>query len=63
MPVVNVRLEALKRIFPGYPLTRLIDEIPYLGLDIEALDEQEGIVKIEFNPNRPDFASYHFVIQ
>lgn len=63
MPVVNVRLEALKRIFPGYPLTRLIDEIPYLGLDIEALDEQEGIVKIEFNPNRPDFASENGIVR
>lgn len=63
MPVVNVRLGILKLTFPDFSLTRLIEEIPYLGLDIEAIDEREGIVKIEFNPNRPDFASENGIIR
>ncbi|HEU5120869.1 MAG TPA: phenylalanine--tRNA ligase subunit beta [Candidatus Nitrosocosmicus sp.] len=63
MPVVNVRFDALKRSFPDFSLTKLIEEIPYLGLDIEAFDEGKGIVKIEFNPNRPDFASENGIIR
>ena len=63
MPIVNVRFDALERSFPGFSLTKLIEEIPYLGLDIEAIDERERIVKIEFNPNRPDFASENGIIR
>jgi len=63
MPVVNVRISALSRSFPDSSSERLIEEIPYLGLDIEAIDERTGIIKIEFNPNRPDFASENGVIR
>ena len=63
MPVVNVRLSTLTRNFPRSSPERLIEEIPYLGLDIEAIDERSGIIKIEFNPNRPDFASENGVIR
>lgn len=63
MPIVNVRIKALTRSFPDSSSERLIDEIPYLGLDIEGIDERNGIIKIEFNPNRPDFASENGVIR
>lgn len=63
MPVVNVRISSLTRSFPDSSSEKLIEEIPYLGLDIEAIDERSGIIKIEFNPNRPDFASENGVIR
>ncbi|HKR72704.1 MAG TPA: phenylalanine--tRNA ligase subunit beta [Candidatus Nitrosocosmicus sp.] len=63
MPVVNVRFSALTRHFPRSSPEKLIEEIPYLGLDIEAIDERNGVIKIEFNPNRPDFASENGVIR
>ena len=33
----------------------IVETLPYLGLDIE--EETEEYVKIEYNPNRPDFSS------
>ncbi|VFJ12776.1 phenylalanine--tRNA ligase subunit beta [Candidatus Nitrosocosmicus franklandus] len=63
MPVVNVRLSRLKSSFPDYGLSEVIEEIPYLGLDIEDIDEREDIIKIEFNPNRPDYGSENGIIR
>lgn len=56
MPVVTVYLDRLKSMLGG-EITRekLIDTIPYLGLDIE--EEAEEYLRIEYNPNRPDFST------
>ncbi len=63
MPVVNVRLNNLQRTFPNISLDELIDKIPYLGLDIESFGESQDTLKLEFNPNRPDFASENGIIR
>ena len=34
---------------------QLIEKIPYLGLDIE--EESDEYIKIEYNPNRPDYST------
>src|SRR3982750_2207892 len=57
MPVVNVRMSSLSASFPDIQLNEIIEKLPYVGLDIEGIDEDSGIIKIEFNPNRPDYSS------
>jgi phenylalanyl-tRNA synthetase beta chain len=57
MPVVNVRMSSLSASFPGIQLNEIIEKLPYVGLDIEGIDEDSGIIKVEFNPNRPDYSS------
>jgi phenylalanyl-tRNA synthetase beta chain len=39
----------------GLSKERLLDRLPYLGLDIEGADDES--VRIEYNPNRPDFST------
>ncbi|MEM2930252.1 MAG: phenylalanine--tRNA ligase subunit beta [Thermoproteota archaeon] len=57
MPVIDVYPERLSR-FLGIDvgLKQLVDDLPWLATDIE--DVGEGFVKIEYNPNRPDFSSH-----
>lgn len=55
MPVVNVSLERLKRLVPGVKVDKALDMLPFIGLDIEGIDGD--IVRVEYNPNRPDFSS------
>jgi phenylalanyl-tRNA synthetase beta chain len=39
----------------GLSRENLLDRLPYLGLDIESVEADS--VRIEYNPNRPDFSS------
>ena len=56
MPVINLFYNRLSKIL-GQPLSKqsILDNLPYLGLDIE--EETDDYVKVEYNPNRPDFSS------
>ncbi|MGD9533687.1 MAG: phenylalanine--tRNA ligase subunit beta [Candidatus Nitrosocosmicus sp.] len=63
MPVVNVKLSAIKNSFSHVTIDKIIQELPYLGLDIEGRDENAGIIRLEFNPNRPDFSSENGIIR
>jgi phenylalanyl-tRNA synthetase beta chain len=55
MPVVNLDLKKLGKWFPGRSVQQLIDALPFIGLDIESVSD--GEIRIEYNPNRPDFSS------
>jgi phenylalanyl-tRNA synthetase beta chain len=39
----------------GAQKSRIIDRLPYIGLDIESVDK--GSVRVEYSPNRPDFGT------
>ncbi len=56
MPVITLHYERLLALLRR-PLSKpnLVETLPYLGLDIE--EEAEEYVRVEFNPNRPDFSS------
>ena len=54
MPVLRIELKRFERL-TGLPRARILDRLPFLGLDIEGTDEDS--VRIEYNPNRPDFSS------
>ncbi|MGQ9478919.1 MAG: phenylalanine--tRNA ligase subunit beta [Thermoproteota archaeon] len=57
MPVIEVHPERLSR-FLGVDVTlnQIVNDLPWLATDIE--DVGENFVKIEYNPNRPDFSSH-----
>jgi len=55
LPVVEFIFERFKKFFPGRKPDDVLKILPYIGLDIESIG-REG-VRLEYNPNRPDFAS------
>lgn len=57
LPVVTFPVYKIKELFPGYDIPRIVDVLPYIGLDIEHVDENE--IKVEYSPNRPDYSSYY----
>src|ERR1700688_4318395 len=54
MPVLRIFFDRFERM-TGLPKDRILDRLPYLGLDIEGTDRES--VRIEYNPNRPDFST------
>ncbi|MBO3769658.1 MAG: phenylalanine--tRNA ligase subunit beta [Thermoproteota archaeon] len=57
MPVIEVYPERLSRFLGiDVDLKQLVNDLPWLATDIE--DVGENFVKIEYNPNRPDFSSH-----
>jgi phenylalanyl-tRNA synthetase beta chain len=54
-------MSLLNKFFPGKTLNELIDSLPYIGLDIEGIDNET--IRVEYNPNRPDFASGYGIIR
>lgn len=55
MPVVNVAVDRLKKLIPGINVNKALDILPFVGLDIEGIDD--NVIRVEYNPNRPDFSS------
>jgi phenylalanyl-tRNA synthetase beta chain len=55
MPVVTFTFGRLNKFFPGKKLDDILEIVPFIGVDIEGVDN--NAVRIEYNPNRPDFAS------
>jgi phenylalanyl-tRNA synthetase beta chain len=54
LPVLKIQFSRLERM-TGLSRERILDRLPYIGLDIEGTDEDS--VRIEYNPNRPDFST------
>jgi phenylalanyl-tRNA synthetase beta chain len=52
--VVKIYLDRFERMV-GVPREKILDRLPYLGLDIEGTDDES--VRLEYNPNRPDFST------
>jgi phenylalanyl-tRNA synthetase beta chain len=55
VPVVNIKFERLKKLIPDVKMDKVIDMLPFVALDIEGVDKD--IVRVEYNPNRPDLSS------
>jgi phenylalanyl-tRNA synthetase beta chain len=55
VPVVNIKFERLKELIPDVKMDKVIDMLPFVALDIEGVDKD--IVRVEYNPNRPDLSS------
>src|ERR687892_1936316 len=61
MPVVEVPLAFLTEVFPNKSIEDIITSVPLIGLDIEGRDDK--LIKLEYNPNRPDFSSYIGIVR
>ena len=55
VPVVNIKFERLKRLVPGIKMNKVLDILPFVGVDIE--DVSKDLIRVEYNPNRPDLSS------
>jgi phenylalanyl-tRNA synthetase beta chain len=54
LPVLKIIFDRFEKM-TGLSRERIIDRLPFLGLDIEGLEEES--IRIEYNPNRPDFST------
>ncbi len=54
MPVVRIDLARFSKMV-GADRKRILARLPYIGLDIEGVDEDS--VRVEYSPNRPDFGT------
>jgi phenylalanyl-tRNA synthetase beta chain len=55
VPVVNIRFDRLKRLIFGIKMNKILDILPFIGVDIE--DVSKEMIRVEYNPNRPDLSS------
>lgn len=53
MPVVTLYLQRLEKLVGKAGKTKIIDSLPFLGLDIE--EQTDSYIKVEYSPNRPDY--------
>jgi phenylalanyl-tRNA synthetase beta chain len=54
LPVVRIDLRRFSKMV-GVDRARLLDRLPYIGLDIEGVDKDS--VRVEYSPNRPDYGT------
>lgn len=58
MPVVELSISELGRLVGrGASKKRVVDTLPFLGLDIE--DISGDTIRVEYSPNRPDYATIY----
>ena len=55
MPVVTLYLDRLQKLVGRTTKTKIIDALPFLGLDIE--EQTNEFIRVEYSPNRPDYAT------
>lgn len=60
MPVVTLYANRLEEMLKR-DMKSIIEMLPYIALDIE--EEGEDYVKVEYNPNRPDFSSDYGIVR
>jgi len=54
LPVVRIDIQRFSKMV-GADRKRILERLPYLGLDIESVDR--NAVRVEYSPNRPDFGT------
>ncbi len=58
MPTIELKIERLERLVgKKLDLKELEYDLQWIGLDLEDINVEEQKVKVEYNPNRPDFSS------
>lgn len=61
MPVVTLYFDRIKKILgKSIPKGKIIDTLPFIGLDIE--DETADHINVEYSPNRPDYSTDYGII-
>ncbi|HEY6283900.1 MAG TPA: phenylalanine--tRNA ligase subunit beta [Nitrososphaerales archaeon] len=54
MPVVRITFPRFSKMV-GADRKKILEKLPYIGLDIESVDKDS--VRVEYSPNRPDFGT------
>ncbi|MFX1310983.1 MAG: phenylalanine--tRNA ligase subunit beta [Promethearchaeota archaeon] len=58
MPTLELKLERLEKLVGRkLDINDLEYDLQWIGLDLEGINEEEQKIKVEYNPNRPDFSS------
>ena len=58
MPTIELKIERLERLIGRkLEIKELEYDVQWIGLDLEDINEAEQKIKVEYNPNRPDFSS------
>ncbi len=58
MPTIELKIERLERLVgKKLDLKELEYDLQWIGLDLEDTNVEEQKVKVEYNPNRPDYSS------
>jgi phenylalanyl-tRNA synthetase beta chain len=61
MPVVTLYFDRVKKILDkNVPKAKLVETLPFIGLDIE--DETADHINVEYSPNRPDYSTDYGII-
>ena len=61
MPVVTLYFDRIKKILgKSIPKEKIVDTLPFIGLDIE--DETADHINVEYSPNRPDYSTDYGII-
>lgn len=58
MPAVELNIARLEKLVgKKLDFKQIQYDLQWISLDVDDIDEQAGTIKIEYNPNRPDFSS------
>ncbi|MHA1674769.1 MAG: phenylalanine--tRNA ligase subunit beta [Promethearchaeota archaeon] len=58
MPTIELKIDQLSHLLgKEVSYDTLQYDLQWISLDIDEYDPEEGTIKVEFNPNRPDFSS------
>jgi len=58
LPTLELKLDRLERLVgKKLDIKDLEYDLQWIGLDLEDINEEEQKIKVEYNPNRPDFSS------
>ncbi|MGI0017903.1 MAG: phenylalanine--tRNA ligase subunit beta [Nitrosotalea sp.] len=61
MPVVTLYFDRINKILGRkIPKTKIVDTLPFIGLDIE--EETNDHINVEYSPNRPDYSTDYGII-
>ncbi|MHA1522430.1 MAG: phenylalanine--tRNA ligase subunit beta [Promethearchaeota archaeon] len=64
MPTIELKIDQLSELLgKTVSYDTLQYDLQWISLDIDEYDPEEGIIKVEFNPNRPDFSSPEGVVR
>ena len=58
MPTLELKIDRLERLVgKKLDIKELEYDLQWISLDLEDVNEEENTIKVEYNPNRPDFSS------
>jgi len=58
MPTLELKIERLERLVgKKLDIKELEYDLQWIGLDLEDINEEEQKIKVEYDPNRPDYSS------